>query len=109
MLTRGLYTAAWHVVAPLAPIKLWWRGRAEPGYRERIGERYGRYDTPAPEGEVVWIHAVSVGETRAAAPLVERVRAARPEATIVVTSMTATGRETARALFAPNVVQAWLP
>jgi 3-deoxy-D-manno-octulosonic-acid transferase len=109
MLTRALYTAAWHVVAPLAPLRLWWRGRAEPGYRERIGERYGRYDAPAPSGEVVWIHAVSVGETRAAAPLVERVRAARPHASIVVTSMTATGRETARSLFAPDVVQAWLP
>ena len=109
MLTRALYTAAWHVVAPLAPLRLWWRGRAEPGYRERIGERYGRYADPPPAGEVVWIHAVSVGETRAAAPLVERVRAARPGATIVITSMTATGRETARTLFAPRVVQAWLP
>jgi len=109
MLTRALYTAAWQVVAPLAPLRLWWRGRAEPGYRERIGERYGRYTDAPPAGEVVWIHAVSVGETRAAAPLVERVRAARPGATIVVTSMTATGRETARALFAPDVIQAWLP
>jgi len=109
MLTRALYTAAWHVVAPLAPLRLWWRGRAEPGYRERIGERYGRYGDPAPAGDVVWIHAVSVGETRAAAPLVERVRIARPGATILVTSMTATGRDTARSLFSPPVVQAWLP
>jgi len=109
MLTRALYTVAWHVVAPLAPLRLWWRGRAEPGYRERIGERYGRYGDLGPTGDVVWIHAVSVGETRAAAPLVERVRIARPGATIVVTSMTATGRETARSLFSPPVVQAWLP
>jgi 3-deoxy-D-manno-octulosonic-acid transferase len=109
MLTRALYTAAWRVVAPLAPLRLWWRGRREPGYRERIGERYGRYVDAPPHGDVVWIHAVSVGETRAAAPLVARVRAARPEATIVLTSMTATGRDTARALFGPQVVQAWLP
>jgi 3-deoxy-D-manno-octulosonic-acid transferase len=111
MLTRALYTVAWHVVAPLAPLRLWWRGRAEPGYRERIGERYGRYGDLGPNGDVVWIHAVSVGETRAAAPLVERVRAARPGATIVVTSMTATGRRETRAipLFSPPVVQAWLP
>ena len=109
MLTRRLYTAAWHVVAPLAPLKLWWRGRREPGYRENVGERYGRYEEPPLEGDVVWIHAVSVGETRAAAPLVERVRAARPDATLVLTSMTATGRDTARALFGERVVQAWLP
>ena len=109
MLTRKLYTAAWHVVAPLAPLRLWWRARREPGYLEHVGERYGRYAAPPPAGEVVWIHAVSVGETRAAASLVARVRAARPGATVVLTSMTATGRETARTLFGDGVVQAWLP
>ena len=97
------------MIAPLAPLRLWWRGRREPGYLERIDERYGRYDTAAPDGDVVWIHAVSVGETRAAAPLVARVRAARPGASILLTSMTATGRETARTLFGNDVAQAWLP
>ncbi|MEO8485987.1 MAG: lipid IV(A) 3-deoxy-D-manno-octulosonic acid transferase [Betaproteobacteria bacterium] len=109
MLTRALYTLAWRVVAPLAPLRLWWRGRREPGYRAFIGERYGRYAHAPFRGDVVWIHAVSVGETRAAAPLVERVIAARPGTTIVLTSMTATGREAARTLFGPRVVQAWLP
>ena len=53
------------------PLRLWWRGRREPGYRERIGERFGRYaaDAAAPRGDVIWVHAVSLGETRAAAPL----------------------------------------
>ena len=110
MLTmRTLYTLAWRIVAPLAPIRLWWRGRREPGYRLHVGERYGRYDAPAPTGELVWIHAVSVGETRAAAPLVERILRERPAATVLLTSMTATGRETGRALFGGRVVQAWLP
>ena len=107
--TRTLYTLAWRIVAPLAPLRLWWRGRREPGYRLRVGERYGRYEAPAPAGEVIWIHAVSVGETRAAVPLVERVLRERPAATILLTSMTATGRETGRALFGERVVQAWLP
>ena len=110
MLTmRTLYTLAWRIAAPLAPLKLWWRGRREPGYRLHVGERYGRYDAPAPAGEMVWIHAVSVGETRAAAPLVERILRERPAATVLLTSMTATGRETGRALFGERVVQAWLP
>ncbi|MBK6805368.1 MAG: lipid IV(A) 3-deoxy-D-manno-octulosonic acid transferase [Betaproteobacteria bacterium] len=110
MLTmRTLYTLAWRIAAPLAPLKLWWRGRREPGYRLHVGERYGRYDAPAPAGELVWIHAVSVGETRAAAPLVERILRERPAATVLLTSMTATGRETGRALFGERVVQAWLP
>ncbi len=110
MLTmRTLYTLAWRIAAPLAPLKLWWRGRREPGYRLHVGERYGRYDAPAPAGELVWIHAVSVGETRAAAPLVERILRERPAATVLLTSMTATGRETGRAIFGERVVQAWLP
>lgn len=106
---RALYTLAWRLLAPLAPLRLWWRARREPGYLERVGERYGRYDTPAPAGEVVWVHAVSVGETRAAAPLVERILRERPAVTVLVTSMTATGRETGRALFGERVVLAWLP
>ncbi len=106
---RTLYTLAWRIAAPLAPIRLWWRGRREPGYRERIGERYGRYDEPSPAGDVVWVHAVSVGETRAAVPLVERVLRERPGATVVLTSMTATGRATGRAVFGDRVAQAWLP
>ena len=106
---RSLYTLAWRIVAPLAPLRLWWRGRREPGYREHIAERYGRYDRPAPGGDVVWVHAVSVGETRAAAPLVEHILRERPGATVVLTSMTATGRETGRAVFGDRVVQAWLP
>jgi 3-deoxy-D-manno-octulosonic-acid transferase len=109
MLTRKLYTLAWRAAAPIAPLRLWWRGRREPGYREEVLQRYGFYRTPALEGDVVWIHAVSVGETRAATTLVAQARAAHPGATILVTSMTATGRETARTLFGPRVVQAWLP
>ena len=65
---RTLYTLLWCLALPLLPLRLWWRGRREPGYRARIGERFGRYaaDVPRPHGEVVWIHAVSLGETRAA-------------------------------------------
>ena len=73
------------------------------------GERFGRYRAAASPGEVVWIHAVSVGETRAAAPLIERLERERPQASIVLTAMTAAGREAGRALYGDRVVQAWLP
>ena len=108
---RTLYTLLWCFALPLLPLRLWWRGRREPGYRARIGERFGRYaaDVPRPRGEVVWIHAVSLGETRAAEPLVRRIARARPQATILLTSMTATGREAGRALDGGRVIQAWLP
>jgi len=110
-MARRLYTLLWWLILPLVPLKLWWRGRREPGYRVRIGERFGRYDgtAPAPRGDVIWIHAVSLGETRAAAPLLERVARALPDATILLTHMTATGRAAGHALYGDSVQQAWLP
>jgi 3-deoxy-D-manno-octulosonic-acid transferase len=107
---RALYSALTHLALPALPLRLWWRGRREPGYREHIGERFGRYgDAPRTAGEVLWIHAVSLGETRAAAPLVARLARERPHATILLTHMTATGREAGRTLYGDRVVQAWLP
>jgi 3-deoxy-D-manno-octulosonic-acid transferase len=108
---RALYTLLWYLALPLLPLRLWWRGRREPGYRQHLGERFGRYpaNAAAPAGDCYWVHAVSVGETRAAAPLIERLRRERPGARILLTCMTATGRETGRALYGDHVVQAWLP
>ena len=105
---RAVYTLLWYLALPWLPLRLWWRGRREHGYRERIGERFGAYrgTTRAP---VLWVHAVSLGETRAAVPLVERIRRAHPDATLLLTHMTATGRAAGHALFGDSVVQAWLP
>ena len=106
---RFIYTLLWWIVLPLIPLRLWWRGRREPGYRERVGERFGLYaGAPHPRG-VVWIHAVSLGETRAVAPLIERLQREMPQRPILLTHMTATGREAGRALFGDRVLQAWLP
>jgi 3-deoxy-D-manno-octulosonic-acid transferase len=105
---RALYTLLWLLALPWLPLRLWWRGRREPGYRERWAERFGRYSAGARQ-PVLWLHAVSLGETRAAAPLVERILRTYPDATVVLTHMTATGRAAGRALFGDRVVQAWLP
>jgi len=106
--TRAAYTLFGLALLPLLPLRLWWRGRREPGYRRLIGERFGRY-RGAVTGPTFWVHAVSVGETRAAVPLVQRLKAAYPQATVVLTHMTAAGRETGHALFGDGVAQAWLP
>jgi 3-deoxy-D-manno-octulosonic-acid transferase len=108
MALRVLYTLLWCLVLPWLPIRLWWRGRREPGYREYIGERFGRFRIAATQ-PVIWVHAVSLGETRAAAPLIERLRQSHPDATVLLTHMTATGRAAGRSLFGNSVVQAWLP
>jgi 3-deoxy-D-manno-octulosonic-acid transferase len=89
---RTLYTLLWWLALPWLPLRLWWRGRREPGYRRHIGERFGFYaDEPARRG-AIWIHAVSAGETRAAAPLIARIEREQPGVPILLTAMTATGR-----------------
>lgn len=107
---RGLYTLLAWLLLPLALLRLWWRGRHQPGYRAHIVERLGRY--PATLGQApIWLHAVSVGETRAAAPLVRALLARHPDSWILLTHMTPTGRETAAQLFAnePRVASVYLP
>jgi len=106
---RALYTLAGTALLPFLPLRLWWRGRHEPGYRRAWGERFGRYRTAPLSPHVWWVHAVSVGETRAALPLLEHLRRAYPDMAIVLTHMTATGRDTGRALYGDTVIQTWLP
>jgi 3-deoxy-D-manno-octulosonic-acid transferase len=93
---------------PWVLARLWWRGRHEPGYRQNIGERFGFYRAK-PERPVIWLHAVSVGETRAAEPLLNALRSRHPDCDLLITQMTATGREAARQLFGGGVHVAWLP
>ena len=107
-MTRFLYALAWLAATPLVLARLAWRARRQRGYLERLGERFGRY-APAAPGPRIWIHAVSVGETRAAAPLVEALAARHPRHRILVTHMTPTGRATGETLFGDKVERAWLP
>jgi len=93
---------------PFLLARLWWRGRAEPGYRESVGERLGLYGGEAPQ-PLIWIHAVSVGEARAAEPLVRALAAAAPQYRILVTCTTAAGRATLKQLYGESVLCAYLP
>jgi 3-deoxy-D-manno-octulosonic-acid transferase len=103
-----LYSTLWLLVLPFAALKLWWRSRREPGYSTKPGERLGLAASVATV-PTLWIHAVSVGETRAAAPLIAALRARHPHHRILVTHMTATGRTTARGLYGEFAELAWLP
>lgn len=105
---RAAYALAWIFATPFALVRLAWRSRRQRGYLERLGERFGRYP-PAPSAARIWIHAVSVGETRAAAPIVDALARRFPDHRILVTHMTPTGRETGEALFGDRVERAWLP
>ena len=107
-LARSVYSTLLRLLVPSYLMRLWWRGRAEPLYRRAIGERLGRYPGEASSGWV-WVHAVSLGETRAAAALVQALRARRPGLRLLLTNGTATGREAGRALLQPGDEQRWLP
>jgi len=91
--------------------RVWSRGREEPGYRAHWPERLGWGGaTVAPgTGPVVWVHAVSLGEARAAEPLVRALREALPGMRLLLTHTTATGREAGQALLLPGDAQVWLP
>ena len=113
---RLLYSFLWWLAMPLVLGRLWWRGRKEPGYRRHLGERFGYYGpTPGPDQQLrrtIMVHAVSVGETRAAEPLVEALLRAWPDCRILLTHMTPTGRATGKALFGKHgerVIQSFLP
>jgi 3-deoxy-D-manno-octulosonic-acid transferase len=105
---RFFYTLLLLAATPLILLRLWLRGRHEPGYRQNIGERFGDF-TQTKLRDAIWIHAVSLGETRAAAPLVAALRARYPQHPILITCMTATGRATATELYGSFATIAYLP
>lgn len=95
------YQLGWHVLLPLVLLRLWWRGRKDPGYRQAIAERFG-FGLHLRPG-AIWIHAVSVGETRAAQPLIEAYL--QEGKSILLTCMTPNGRRTGAAIFADAITQ----
>ena len=106
---RLLYTVVIMAALPFILARLWWRGRREPFYRRNIGERLGYYRDTPPGQPVLWVHAVSVGEVRASAALVRALAAAHPGHDLLVTCMTAAGREALDELHGDSVRIAWLP
>ena len=108
---RWLYATALRLLTPLYLLRLWRRGAKEPLYRHGLGERLGFYAGSAEPGRL-WIHAVSLGETRAASALIDALRARDPQLKFLLTHSTATGREAGRALLqnlGSGDAQAWLP
>lgn len=107
-LLRFGYSLLLLLATPLILVRLLARGFRQRGYWHHIGERWGVYDQ-APQQATVWIHAVSMGEMRAAQPLISRLRSDYPRHPVVVSCMTATGREVARDLYGDSVVCVYLP
>jgi len=112
-LALAVYSVAWWLAAPLVAVYLLWRSLAQREYRQKWGERFlGRGSPPPPGRPLVWVHAVSVGETRAAQPLIEQLARELPDAGFVLTHMTPTGRAVGQSIVASlpgRVVQRYSP
>ena len=105
---RPLYTITLYLLLPWALLHLLLRARRQPGYLRHVAERFGYY-TLVPEAPLIWVHAVSVGETRAAEPLVRVLQVRYPQHRILLTHMTPTGRETGETLYGGRVARCYLP
>ncbi len=113
-MARFIYTLLLILAAPLVPLYLLWRARRQPEYLRHWGERCGFYSRASrpPDGvKTLWLHAVSVGETRATQPLVKLIRQHWPQHRILIRHMTPTGRQTSVELYGDDdkLIRAYLP
>jgi len=107
-MNRFFYSILLYVVLPFVPLKLLWRGIKQPEYRQHWAERFGFYRFKSVKS-VIWLHCVSVGETRAAEPLIEALLVKYPNHQILLSHTTPTGRDASEQLFADSVRRVYLP
>ena len=107
-MNRFLYSILLTLILPFVPLKLLWRGFKQPAYLRHWGERFGFYNTPVTKA-IIWLHCVSVGETRAAEPLVKALQLQYPLHQILISHGTPTGREASEVLFGDSVQTVYLP
>jgi len=105
---RFFYSVFFYLILPLVLVRLLWRASRAPAYRHRIAERFGFFKPPAHTGGL-WVHAVSVGESIAAAPLINYFLAQHPHLPVVVTTMTPTGSDRVQAMFGDRVFHVYAP
>ena len=106
---RGLYSAALYLLLPITIYHLIWRSFRQGEYLQRWDERYAVYGSAPAHAGTIWVHAVSVGEVNAAAPLINKLLALRPATRLLVTSITPTGSARIRALWGDRVEHVYLP
>lgn len=106
---KFVYSFLLYLALPFVPLKLLWRGIKQPGYLKHWTERFGFYGAPVGNVPIIWLHCVSVGETRAAEPLVKQLKATYPNYQVLITHGTPTGRETSEAIFGDDVWRVYLP
>ncbi len=105
---RSIYTVLLWLLLPYIFFHLVWRARKQPEYLKHISERFGFYSHSSHK-PIIWLHTVSVGETRAAASLIQRLQEAYPDHQILLTHTTPTGRDASKQLYGDKVLRVYLP
>lgn len=105
---RFFYSLLLYCILPFTPLKLLWRGIKQAEYRQHWAERYGFY-RDKPQKPLIWLHCVSLGETRAAVPLIKALQQAHPQHQILLTHATPTGRQAGIEALGDTVMRCYLP
>ncbi len=105
---RYLYSLIFYIAMPGILLRLWWRSRKAPAYIHRLSERFGYFSFPTDQRSI-WVHAVSVGESIAATPLIKQLQQNYPNIPIVVTNMTPTGSAQIKKTFGDSVYNVYVP
>ena len=106
---KFFYTSIFTLALPFIFLRLVWRGLRTPAYFKRWGERFGASPKLEKNNAVIWIHAVSVGEVEASRPLIKSLQHDFPDHQLLITTMTPTGSERVKLLFADTVAHCYLP
>ncbi|MDD5228300.1 MAG: lipid IV(A) 3-deoxy-D-manno-octulosonic acid transferase [Methylococcales bacterium] len=105
---RRLYSLLFYCSIPLVISRLWWRSLKNPAYRQRVSERFGFYSQSYAQN-VIWFHAVSVGESEALFPLIRLIQTRQPQLSILITTTTPTGSARVQAVLGDSVQHVYLP
>lgn len=108
-MSRFIYTFAFSLLLPFILLRLLWRSRQNPAYRQRLAERFGFVHPLSADKPCIWIHSVSVGETIAARPLVEQLLREYPGHSLWITTTTPTGFDTVKRLYGERVQHSYFP
>ena len=106
---RFLYSALFYWLLPVICLRLLWRAVRSPNYAKRWGERFGFVGHQNSNKDIIWLHAVSVGEALAAVTLVKALQEKHPSYRLMVTCMTPTGSERILAAFGDSVEHSYAP
>ncbi len=106
---RLLYSLVMYALVPVILWRLAWRGLSQPPYFRRWHERFGFFRARGGASGALWVHAVSVGEVAAAAPLIARLRQRHPQRPLVITTITPTGSAQVRKLWGDEAFHVYLP